>query len=55
MEVNIAVLEEGEESVYFLVGRNVFNEGNEGIPHGHMMGVGFADEANRRLGVDCTV
>ena len=55
MEVDIAVLEEGEESAYFLVGRNVFNKGNEGIPHGHMMGVGFTDEANGRLGVDCAV
>ena len=55
MGVDIAALEEGEESVYFLVGRNMFNEGNEGIPHSHMMGVGFMDEANGRLGVDCVV
>ena len=53
--VDIAALEEGEESVYFLVGRNMFNEGNEGIPHSHMMGVGFVDEANGRLGVNCVV
>ena len=55
MEVDVTVLEEGKESVYFLVVRNVFYEGNEGIPHGHVMGVGFADEANGRLGVDSMV
>ena len=55
MEVDIAVLEEGEESVYFLVVRNMFNKGNEGIPHGHVMSVGFANEANGKLGVDSVV
>ena len=55
MEVDVTVLEEGKESAYFLVGGNMFSEGNEGIPHGHMMGVGFTDKANRRLRVDCTV
>ena len=52
MEVDIASLEEGEESSYLLVVGNVFNEGNEGVPHGHVVGVGFANEADRRLGVD---
>ena len=55
MEVDVTTLEEGEESAYFLVVRNVFNEGNEGIPHSHVMGVGFANEANGRLGVDSMV
>ena len=55
MEVDIAALEEGEERVYFLVVRNVFNEGNEGIPHGHVMGVGFTNEAKGRLGVNSMV
>ena len=55
MEVDITTLEEGEESAYFLVVRNMFNKGNEGIPHGHVMGVGFADEANGRLGVNSVV
>ena len=55
MEVDVASLEEGEESVYFLVVRNMFHEGNEGIPHGHVMGVGFLNEANRGLRVDCVV
>ena len=55
MEVDVAALEEGEESAYFFVVRNMFDEGNEGIPHGHVMGVGFVDEANGRLGVDSTV
>ena len=55
MEVDVTSLEEGKESAYFLVVRNVFNKGNEGIPHSHVMGVGFSDEANRRLRVDCAV
>ena len=52
MEVDVAALEEGKECAYFLVMRNMFDEGNEGIPHGHVMGVGFMDEANGRLGVN---
>ena len=55
MEVEVASLEEGKESAYFLVVGNVFYEGNEGIPHSHVVGVGFANEADRRLGVDGTV
>ena len=55
MEMNIAALEEGEESANFLVVRNVFNEGNEGVPHGHVVGVGFSDETDRRLGVNGAV
>ena len=55
VEVDVASLEEGEESVYILVVRNVFNEGNEGIPHGHVMGIGFSDESNGGLGVDGAV
>ena len=51
----VTTLEESEESVYFLVVRNVFNEGHEGIPHGHVMGVGFANEAHRRLRVNGVV
>ena len=55
MEVDIASLEEGKESAYFLVVRNVFNKGKEGIPHGHVVGVGFANEANGGLGVNGVV
>ena len=55
MEVDIASLEEGKESAYFLVVGNMFYEGNEGIPHSHVVGVGFANEANWRLGVNGTV
>ena len=55
MEVNIAALEEGEESANFLVVRNVFNEGNEGVPHGHVVGVGFTNETDGRLGVNGAV
>ena len=52
MEVDIASLEEGEESAYFLVVRNVFYKGDEGVPHGHVVGVGFMNKADGRLGVD---
>ena len=55
MEVDIASLEKGEEGSYLLVMGNVLNEGNEGIPHGHVVGVGLANEADRRLGVDGAV
>ena len=55
VEVDIAALEEGKESANFLVVGNVFYEGNEGVPHGHVVGVGLANEADRGLGVDGTV
>ena len=55
MEADIASLEEGEEGAYFLVVGNVFYKGNEGIPHGHVVGVGFAKKADRGLGVDGAV
>ena len=55
MKVNVAMLKEGEESTYFLVVRNVFYEGDEGGPHGHVVGVGFVNKANRRLRVDGAV
>ena len=55
MEVDVASLEEGKESVYLLMVGNMFYKGNEGVPHGHVVGVGFTNEANGRLGVDGTV
>ena len=55
METDIATLEEGKESANFLVVGNMFYEGNEGIPHGHVVGVGFTNETDRRLGVDGAV
>ena len=55
VEVDVAMLEEGEESAYFLVVRNVFYEGDEGVPHSHVVGVGFANKADRILGVDGAV
>ena len=55
VEVDIAALKESKESAYLLVVGNMFNEGNEGIPHSHVMGVGFSDEADGRLGIDGTV
>ena len=55
VEVDATSLEEGKESVYFLVVGNVFYEGDEGIPHGHVVGVGFAKKADRGLGVDGVV
>ena len=53
--MDIAALEEGKESAYFLVVGNVFYEGNKGVSHGHVVGVGFANETNRGLGVDGAV
>ena len=55
VEVNITSLEESEEGVYFLVVGNVFYKGNEGVSHGHVVGVGFANKADRRLGVNGAV
>ena len=55
MEVDIAALEEGEESVYFLVVRYMFDKGDEDIPHSHVMSVSFSNEAYRGLGIDSTV
>ena len=53
--MDIASLEKSKESAYLLVVGNVFNEGNESVPHGHVVGVGFANETDRRLGVDGAV
>ena len=55
MEVDVASLEEGKESVYLLVVGNVFYKGNEGVPHGHVVGVGFTKKADRGLGIDGAV
>ena len=53
--MDIATLEEGKESANFLVVGDVFYKGNEGIPHSHVVGVGFANKADWRLGVNGTV
>ena len=55
MEMDITALEEGKKSVNFLVMRDVFHEGNEGIPHCHVMGISFVNETNRGLRVDGVV
>ena len=55
MEVNITSLEESEEGVYFLVVGDVFYKGNEGVSHGHVVGIGFANKADGGLGIDGTV
>ena len=55
VEVDIASLEKSKEGAYLLVVGNVFYKGNEGISHGHVVGVGFANKADGRLGVDGTV
>ena len=55
VEVDITSLEKSKESTYLLVVGDVFYEGNEGVPHGHVVGVGFSDKADRRLGVNGTV
>ena len=39
----------------FLVGWNVVYKGDEGIPHGHVVGVSFVNEANGGLRVDGAV
>ena len=52
VEADIASLEEGKEGAYFLVVGNVFYEGNKGVPHGHVVGVGFVNKADGGLGVD---
>ena len=55
VEVDITVLEKNKKSAYFLVVRDVFNKRDEGIPHGHVVGVCFANETNGRLRVNSTV
>ena len=55
VEVTIASLEKSKEGTYFLVVGDVFYEEDEGVPHGHVVGVGFTDKADRRLGVDGAV
>ena len=55
MEVDITSLEESEEGAYFLVVGDMFYEGNEGVSHGHVVGVGFSNETYWRLGVNGAV
>ena len=55
VEMDIAMLEESKESANFLVVGNVFYKRDESISHGHVVGVGFANKADRRLGVDGAV
>ena len=55
VKVDITSLKEGKKGAYLLMVGNVFYKGNEGVPHGHVVGVGFAKEADRGLGIDGTV
>ena len=55
MEVDVTALEKNKKSAYFLVVRDVFDERDEGVPHGHVVGVSFVNEANGRLGVNSMV
>ena len=55
VEVDVTALEKNEESAYFLAVRDMFNKRDEGIPHGHVVGVSFVNEANGRLGVNSMV
>ena len=55
MDVDVTALEKNEKSAYFLVVRDMFDRRDEGIPHGHVVGIGFTNEANGRLRVDSTV
>ena len=52
VEVEVTALEEGKKGLYFLVVRDIFDKGDERISHGHVMGIGFVNEAHRRLRVD---
>ena len=52
VKADITALQEGEKSVDFLVRRDMVNEGDKCIPHGHMVGIGISDKAYRRLGVN---
>ena len=52
MEADVTLLEKGKEYMDFLVLGNMFYEGDKGIPHIHVMGIGFVNKANRRLGVN---
>ena len=52
MEADVTALEETEKSADFLVMGNVFYKGDKGIPHSHVVGVSFMNEANGRLGVN---
>ena len=55
VEVDVTVLEEGEKSANFLLRRDIFNKVDEGVPHGHVMGIGFTNEADGRLRVKGTI
>ena len=55
MEVNITALEESKKSVYFLVMGNMFYKRDKVVPHSHVMGIGFVNKANGRLGVNGAV
>ena len=52
MEVDVAALKEGKKCADFLVIGDVINEGDESILHGHVVGIGFVNEANWRLWVN---
>ena len=52
VEADVTALEEGEKSVNFLQRRDIFDKGDEGVSHGHVMGIGFVNEADGRLRVD---
>ena len=55
MEADVTALEKGKEGVNFLMRRGMFNKGDEGVPHGHMVGISFTNEADGRLRVDSMV
>ena len=52
VEVDVTSLEEGKECANLLVGRDIFDKRSEGIPHCHVVGVGFMNEANWGLWVN---
>ena len=52
VDVDVTALEEGKKGLYFLVVRDIFNKGDESVSHGHVMGIGFVNEAHGRLRVN---
>ena len=55
VEVDVTVLKKNKKSAYSLVVRDVFDKRDEDIPHGHVVDIGFTDEANGRLRVNSAV
>ena len=53
--MDVTALKESKKGADLLVMRDMFHKGDEGIPHGHVVGIGFTNKADRRLGVNGTI